>query len=109
MIYKKCYLHAYSGPSGSGAIRLVRDGATSPYYTSGVVQVWWNGYWGNICEDASFGYDEADVICHQLGWSGASSYTSSQYDRYPIHVVIVILKSHIIAMIMITLLQLYKM
>ena len=69
-----------SGPSGSGAIRLVRDGATSPYYTSGVVQVWWNGYWGNICEDASFGNDEADVICHQLGWSGASSYTSSQHD-----------------------------
>ena len=70
------------GPSSSGAIRLVRDGYTSPDYTSGVIQVWWNGQWGNICNDASFGYDEADVVCHQLGWSGASYYTSSQYDRF---------------------------
>ena len=70
------------GPSSSGAIRLVRDGTTSPDYTSGVVQVWWNGQWGNICNDASFGYDEADVICHQLGWSGVSYYTSSQNDRF---------------------------
>ena len=68
------------GPSSTGAIRLVRDGTTSPDYTSGVVQVWWNEQWGNICNDGSIGSDEADVICHQLGWSGASSYTSSQYD-----------------------------
>ena len=70
------------GPSSNGAIRLVRDGHTSSDYTSGVVQVWWNGQWGNICNDASFGDDEADVICHQLGWSGASYYTSSQNDRF---------------------------
>ena len=70
------------GPRSSGVIRLVRDGYTSPDYTSGVVQVWWNGQWGNICNDASFGYDEADVVCHQLGWSGASYYTSSQNDRF---------------------------
>ena len=69
-----------AGPSGSGAIRLVRNSITSPDYTSGVVQVWWNGQWGNICNDDLFNYDEADVVCHQLGWSGASSYTSSQYD-----------------------------
>ena len=68
-----------SGPSTSdGAIRLVRNGTSS--YTSGVVQVWLNGQWGNICYDDAFDYDEADVVCHQLGWSGASSYTSSQYD-----------------------------
>ena len=67
------------GPSSNGAIRLVRNGTTSPDYTSGIVQVWLNGQWGNICDD-SFGYDEAHVICHQLGWSGASSYTSSQND-----------------------------
>ena len=69
-----------TGPNGDGAIRLVRNGATSPYYTSGVVQVWRNETWGNICDDGSFGYNEADVICHQLGWSGASTYTTSQYD-----------------------------
>ena len=76
------------GPSSSGAICLVRDGHTSPDYTSGVVQVWWNGQWGNICNDASFGYDEADVVCHQLGWSGASYYTSSQNDRFVVVIII---------------------
>ena len=70
------------GPSSSGAIRLVRHDTTSPYYTSGVVQVWWNGQWGNICNDASFGYNEADVVCHQLGWSGASYYTSTTNQYY---------------------------
>ena len=70
------------GPSSNGAIRLVRDGFTSPDYTSGVVQVWWNGQWGNICYNAYTGYDEANVVCHQLGWSGASNYNSSRYDRF---------------------------
>ena len=71
-----------SGPSSHGAIRLVRNGTTSSNYTSGVVQVWLNGQWGNICyDDSSFGSGEADVVCHQLGWSGASSYNSSQYDE----------------------------
>ena len=69
-----------SGPSGNGAIRLVRGSTTSPDYTSGVVQVWWNRHWGSICYGYSFGYNEANVICHQLGWSGASGYTSSQHD-----------------------------
>ena len=69
-----------SDPSGNGAIRLVRGSTTSLNYTSGVVQVWWNGQWGSICYGYSFGYDEANVICHQLGWSGASGYTSSQHD-----------------------------
>ena len=78
---KICHCILNIAPS-SGTIRLVRNGATSPNYTSGVVQVWWNGQWGNICNDASFGYDEADVVCHQLGWSGASYYTSSQNDRF---------------------------
>ena len=74
------------GPSGNDAIRLVRNGYTSPDYTSGVVQVWWNGQWGNICVDYSFGPNEANVICHQLGWRGAIYYTTSQHDRYIIHV-----------------------
>ena len=62
--------------------KMVKDGVTSPDYTSGVVQVWLYSQWGNICNDASFGYDEADVVCHQLGWSGASYYTRSRYDRF---------------------------
>ena len=69
------------GPNSNGAIRLVRSGITSSDYTSGVVQVWLNGQWGNICYDDAFDYDEADVVCHQLGWSGASSYTFSLNDE----------------------------
>ena len=85
MLFQLQYFVSSLGPSGSsGAIRLVRNGTTSPDYTSGVVRVWLFGHWDNICNDASFGYDEADVVCHQLGWSGASYYTNatSQYYRY---------------------------
>ena len=37
---------------------------------------------GVTCDrNANFGYNEADVVCHQLGWSGSSSYSTGQYDR----------------------------
>ena len=73
----------YVGPNSVGAIHLWNIGSTSLYNTAGRVQVWWfDGYWGNICDmNANFGYDEADVICRQLGWSGSSSYSTGQYDR----------------------------
>ena len=73
----------YIGPNGIGAIRLLNSGSTSLYNTAGRVQVWYGGQWGNICDNrqySSFGYDEADVVCHQLGWSGSSSYSTGQYD-----------------------------
>ena len=74
------YIHV--GPSSVGAIRLLNSGSTSLYNTAGRVQVWYGGQWGNICHrNAYFGYDEADVVCHQLGWSGSSSYSTGQYDR----------------------------
>ena len=62
-------------------MRLLNGGSTSLYNTAGRVQVWYGGEWGNICYDSSFDSYEADVICHQLGWNGASSYGRSQYDR----------------------------
>ena len=36
--------------------------------------MYFNG-WGNICDDAHYNYSEANVICHQLGYTGASSYS----------------------------------
>ena len=73
------------GPNSVGAICLLNSGSTSPYNTAGRVQVWYGGQWGNICNrdsyHSSFGYGEADVVCHQLGWSGSSSYSTGQYDR----------------------------
>ena len=72
----------YIGPNSVGAIRLLNSGSISLYNTAGRVHVWYGRQWGNICDrNTYFGYDEADVICHQLGWSGSSSYSTGQYDR----------------------------
>ena len=73
----------YIGPNSVGAIRLLNNGNTSLYNTAGRVQVWYGGHWGNICATKEhLAYNEANVICHQLGWSGASSsYSTGQYDR----------------------------
>lgn len=57
-----------------GELRLVRGSATSYSYTSGRLEIFMNGRWGTICNDADFGQREATVACQQLGWNGASSY-----------------------------------
>ena len=66
-------------PVSQGAVRFYRNGVpdTSQSWSSGIVQIYYSGSWGNICDDSSFGSDEADVICHQLGYSGASSYSNT--------------------------------
>ena len=48
---------------------------------SGTVQICFNRYWGNICDKPrfGFGFQEAHVVCHQLGYSGASKVVSSRY------------------------------
>ena len=77
-------LHVTSaiGQERAGAIRLVlwRDSSTSLSYTSGRVQLVtdYRRQWGNICDDSSFGKTEATVICHQLGYTGASSYSRAR-------------------------------
>ena len=59
---------------GNGAIILSRYGHTSSSYYYGTVRVYYNG-WGNICDDYYYSSTEANVICHQLGYTGASSYS----------------------------------
>ena len=76
------YIHV--GPNSVGAIRLLNSGNTSLYNTAGRVQVWYDGEWGNICDRNTYfasGSNEGDVICHQLGWSGSSSYSTGRGDR----------------------------
>ena len=67
--------------TSNGPIRLWRNGGTSPAYTSGRVQLYFNNRWGNICDDIMFGLTEATVICHQLGYTGASSQSRDKFDR----------------------------
>ena len=64
-----------TSPSGNGVVRLYRNGVTSSSYYYGIVQIYINGQWGNICDDSYYNQYEADVICHQLGYTGASSYS----------------------------------
>ena len=63
--------------SGFGTVRLIRHNIHSRDYTSGIVEIYYGSTWGNICDDSSFGYNEANVICHQLTFTGASSYGST--------------------------------
>ena len=64
----------------NGPIRLWRSGSASLSHTSGHVQAFVLNQWGNICGDADFGLTEATVICHQLGYTGASNYSRASSD-----------------------------
>ena len=66
---------------GRGALRLYRNGVTSTSYTSGILEIYYNS-WGNICNDLYFYGTEATVVCHQLGYSGYSTYGSSGTTRF---------------------------
>ena len=57
------------GSNSSGMVRVFYrelDGA-------GGIQF---GNWGGVCYHDGFGMKEAAVICHQLGYTSASSYSS---------------------------------
>ena len=75
---RRKYSHLFATISDTaqsrGELRLVRGSTTSYNYTSGRLEIYMNGRWGTICNDANFGRTEATVACQQLGWSGVSSY-----------------------------------
>ena len=64
-----------------GTVRLVRNGLTSTSYSSGRVQIYMSS-WGYICDDVQFASTEADVLCHQLRYSGAFSHSKSSLDLW---------------------------
>ena len=67
------------GTISHGALRFYQNGlpTLTQAWSSGIVQIYYSGSWGNICDDYDFESVEADVICHQFGYSGASSYTNT--------------------------------
>ena len=52
--------------------------------------MYYNG-WGNICDDYYYNSAEANVICHQLGYTGASSYSRAGLVRCVVHKVLLVL------------------
>ena len=80
MINYYYYLQGYY-PRGEGAVRLTRGDLYSPDYTSGRVQVYHEGVWGNLCRMGGFDTNAADVICRQTGWAGSSSWSYSSVDE----------------------------
>ena len=65
----------------NGAIVLSRNNISSTTYYYGTIRVY-NIGWGNICDDVYYNSVEANVICHQLGYTGASSYSRAGLTRY---------------------------
>jgi hypothetical protein len=58
------YSSSYSG--GSNSVRLSGG-------NTGLLEINLGTGWGTVCDD-SFGQDDADVVCRQLGYSNASSW-----------------------------------
>ena len=76
-IINQYFLYYYAGQQAfNGPIRLERNNSISRSLTSGRVQLYIN-QWGNICNDRFFGIAEADVVCHQLEYTGAISYSNA--------------------------------
>ena len=64
--------------TSNGPIRLSRNGVSSPSFSSGRVQIYFNNEWGNICDDTAFFTFEATVICHQLGFQSAITFSREE-------------------------------
>lgn len=65
----------------SGSLLLYRNGVVSSEFNSGIVVVQFGTIWGNVCQLTSVDSKPADVVCHQLSYEGASSWTTSSNEK----------------------------
>ena len=63
------------------AIKLSHYGHASSSYYYDTMRVYYNNGWGNICDNYSYSSTEINDICHQLGYTGASSYSRARLVR----------------------------
>ena len=75
------------GTPQSGTLILKRNGVYSQSFNSGRVVVYGVGsptsstrFWGNVCRRTAFNTNAAHVICHQLTYSGASTWSYAAID-----------------------------
>ena len=60
----------------TGSIRLI--GGSDQ--TEGRVEVFYGGKWGTVCDD-SWDINDANVVCRQMGFHGATSATNAHFGQ----------------------------
>ena len=76
-VFNGKFIFVFISELSTGSVRLYRKGVSLPSYSHGIVQIYMDNQWGNICKDSKFKQKEADVVCHQLSYTGASTYSSA--------------------------------
>ena len=82
LLYYRFFGNLFLEDPVDGSMILGINDTYSLSYASGRVVVRFNNRWNTICRNSFFSNTEADVICHQLTYSGASTWSYAAIDEY---------------------------